>query len=448
MLRSARASLTCVESPRMMRPRTPHTKEPLRYERRPQKPPPTHHSPFRIHAADIFYGRHAANELINSYYHKFFNFRRRASSSEGDRDVKFLSKDITYRLWLKPYAIVPSPQILSDSKKTSSPRRCWFDSVHQCLTHSILIIQFFMLFNYASATHLTNPMAPCKTFGFFTQHNETVTDRCSVWSDDIVPEICSAGTQTRIRILKHVFLFSELQPLSLFEMFSVGLRNTEMWQLSNGEKGSDCISGSINRCTSCFRRISGTLRKLNEAYRSFDTTLSRFDCLPAVDTASATRPFSPNATCDNCKIWYRRWLLVQSLQIWQRPSCINWCYYTQLACPHLAPAKLWDYAGHPSFQCRDMDIDSWRHECDCIHPCDVKGIVSPGVVMGNAPSVQHDFFAAQIHCETRKKECRKRFKQIRKVKSVASSSSSPNSSFYELELFLLLFLLLRFTLLL
>ncbi|EFO96860.1 hypothetical protein CRE_17203 [Caenorhabditis remanei] len=394
-----------------MRPRTPYTKEPLRYERRHQKPPPIPHSPLPSHQKNIFCGRHGAkpSTLIIDFIKSFcVRLRYNVKQTVYSTNTNFLFRNsITKRLWLKPFNIVPSPQILSDSKKTSSPRRCWTNSIHRYLTDSILIIQLFMLFNCASATHLSNTIPPCKTFGFFKQHNETVTDRCSVWSDDIIPEICSAGTQSRIRILKHVFLFPELQPLSLFEMFSVGLRSTDTWQLNTGEKGSDCISGSINRCTSCFRRISGTLRKLNEAYRSFDTTLSRFDCLPAVDTASATRPFSPNATCENCKV--------------------------------------------------NMDIDSWRHECDCIHPCDVKGIVAPGIGMGTAPSVQHDFFAAQIHCETRKKECHKRFKQIRKVKrsetnnvlALSSSSSLPKLSnffFCELALFLLLFL--RFTLLL
>ncbi|PIC15105.1 hypothetical protein B9Z55_022210 [Caenorhabditis nigoni] len=436
-----------------MRPRTPYTKEPLQYKRRPQKPiPAIHHSPFRIHSEDIFYGQPEANPVLPPLPHIFSHLKsllRKVYKTKLKRSdySKFLFlSDITYKIWYRLFSIVPL--LLFDSKKVSYSKRCWTNDLYRSFIHSIFIIHLFMLFNQASSTsYITKQMSPlCKTFGFFTQHNDTVTDRCSVWSDDIIPEICSAGTQSRIRILKHVFLFPELQPLSLFEMFSVGLRNTDMWQLNYGEKGSDCISGSINRCTSCFRRVSGTLRKLNEAYRSFDTTLSRFDCLPAVDTASATRPFSPNATCDNCKIWYRRWLLVQSLQIWQRPSCINWCYYTQLACPHLAPAKLWDYAGHPSFQCRDMDIDSWRHECDCIHPCDVRGIVGSGVAMGNAPSVQHDFFAAQIHCETRKKECHKRFKQIRKLKRSESLDSKSSNVFIGPVLFLLLFL--RFMLLL
>ncbi|CAI2355533.1 unnamed protein product [Caenorhabditis sp. 36 PRJEB53466] len=266
-----------------------------------------------------------------------------------------------------------SPELHEDSKKASSPRRHW-TNILRIVTDSFFIIHLLLLFNSASAAHLPSSNIPCTNFGVFTQRNGTIADRCIIWSDNIIPEICSAGLQSRLRILRHVFLFSELQPLSFFELFSVGMKNADTWQLHSGERGNDCISGSINRCTTCFRKIAGTLGKLNEAYRSFDTTLSRFDCLPAVDTASATRPFSPNATCDNCKIWYRRWLLIHTLQIWQRASCINWCYYTQLACPHLAPAKLWDYAGHPSFQCRDMDIDSWRHECDCIHPCDVKGI--------------------------------------------------------------------------
>ncbi|CAB3399228.1 unnamed protein product [Caenorhabditis bovis] len=242
---------------------------------------------------------------------------------------------------------------------------------------------------------------------FIFQQRVNASEKCTIWSDAEIPELCSAGTQSRLRMLRHIYLFPELQPLSLIDLFGGWKDDNGKWQLQTGEKGNDCIAGSINRCTTCFQRLSGILRKLDEAFKSFDVTLSRFDCLPAVDTASATRPFSPNATCENCKIWYRRWLLVQSLQIWKRPPCVNWCYYTQLACPHLAPAKLWDYAGHPSFQCRDMDIDSWRQECDCVHPCDVKGVVDT-IVTGNAPSFRHDFFAAQVHCETRKKECHTR----------------------------------------
>ncbi|ETN75321.1 hypothetical protein NECAME_12474 [Necator americanus] len=34
---------------------------------------------------------------------------------------------------------------------------------------------------------------------------------------------------------------------------------------------------------------------------SLPTTLLRFDCMPAVDTASATRPFSPNGSCTTCR---------------------------------------------------------------------------------------------------------------------------------------------------
>ncbi|VDM28741.1 unnamed protein product [Toxocara canis] len=81
------------------------------------------------------------------------------------------------------------------------------------------------------------------------------------------------------------------------------------------------------------------------------------------------------------------------LNVWSELPCINWCYYAQLACPHLASSKVADYAGHPSFQCRGkssytansakFEFASCRHffeaeeisavaSCNCIHPCDLR----------------------------------------------------------------------------
>ncbi|CAD6189131.1 unnamed protein product [Caenorhabditis auriculariae] len=290
-----------------------------------------------------------------------------------------------------------------------------------------LRIHLCSLIACVAATHYASLQEPCESASFPGQTHRNDTGQCIFWSEAVIPQLCEQPyTQTRIRMLRHIFVSHELHPLSLFELFAVGWKDggsIYTAQLLPGEKGADCISGTESRCTACFKRVADNIRKLEDAYRSFDTTLSRFDCLLAHDTASATRPFSPNATCNNCKLWYRRWLLVQTLQVWTRQPCINWCYYTQLACPHLAPAKIWDYAGHPSFQCRDMDIDSWRNDCDCVHPCDVKGIVGPGSSAAT-PSFRHDFFAAQIHCKTRKKQCRAR-STAHDRKSVSSTELRP-----------------------
>lgn len=49
-------------------------------------------------------------------------------------------------------------------------------------------------------------------------------------------------------------------------------------------------------------QIDQGLKGVDKAYENFNLTLHRFDCMLAVDTASATRPFSPNGSCTDCKV--------------------------------------------------------------------------------------------------------------------------------------------------
>uniref|UniRef100_A0A1I7YZP1 Uncharacterized protein n=1 Tax=Steinernema glaseri TaxID=37863 RepID=A0A1I7YZP1_9BILA len=196
------------------------------------------------------------------------------------------------------------------------------------------------------------------------------------------------------------------------------LSHTE--HLQPGARGRDCVmsrAGSAE-CGRCFRRIDDNLRQLDVAYRAFNRTLHRFDCMLAVDSSSATRPFSPNGSCTDCKLWYRKWLLVQLVDMWKEPPCINWCYYAQLACPHLATSKVVDYAGHPSFQCRDLHIplsgspsaERSTSSCHCVHPCDLHPERdAPRSARSSADASQavdlFDFFAAREHCSTRRLQC-------------------------------------------
>ncbi|VDK46125.1 unnamed protein product, partial [Cylicostephanus goldi] len=202
---------------------------------------------------------------------------------------------------------------------------------------------------------------------FLQQERRNKSDQCLVWSEQSVSEMCALKPDERIRRLRTTFLFSDLQPISLYSVFAAG-SNSEGWsrRLLSGVRGSDCVRESGERCNACFNRLATALRRLDDAYRSFDQS------------------------------WYKRWLLVQTVSIWREPPCVNWCYYAQLACPHLATSKVVDYAGHPSFQCRegsgalplltwaisDLDIplpqEPEASRCGCVHPCDLRGIVTDG----------------------------------------------------------------------
>uniref|UniRef100_A0A183C4K0 PUM-HD domain-containing protein n=1 Tax=Globodera pallida TaxID=36090 RepID=A0A183C4K0_GLOPA len=86
--------------------------------------------------------------------------------------------------------------------------------------------------------------------------------------------------------------------------------------------------------------------------------------------------------------WYRKWLLVNLVDIWKHPPCINWCYYTQLACPHLATNKVVEFAGHPVFLCKDqrLSVDQRPLNCSCFHPCDMVQDRLPGSLPPPPPS--------------------------------------------------------------
>ncbi|PAV77158.1 hypothetical protein WR25_14080 [Diploscapter pachys] len=293
------------------------------------------------------------------------------------------------------------------------------------------------------------PQKPCVAFhplrnsyqneeiiGIYSQvHNQSLLppSQCLVWTSSSPHQLCTVNEEKRFQLLKATYLFPELQPISLYEIFTAGAGPGESLasRLKLGVEGIDCIRDDADKCESCYIELDKTIRKLDEAYRSFNATLHRFDCLPAVDTSSATRPFSPNGTCDNCKVWYRRWLLVQKIGLWRYPPCINWCYYAQLACPHLAPYKIWDFAGHPSFQCRDFDIyatddtDAW---CSCIHPCDLKGIVPTNQPIVPTPS-GHDFYAARQHCEARRRQCRSTAHDRHRARQKSKATSPRHVSF-------------------
>ncbi|KAK0407073.1 hypothetical protein QR680_018982 [Steinernema hermaphroditum] len=271
--------------------------------------------------------------------------------------------------------------------------------------------------------------------------NQTVEDRgplkntCFVWTASAISDLCERNRWQRLQLMRDISLFQAdcehaAANVQLSELFRLDWRSiksdtdllSHTEHLQPGDRGRDCVMSRAGsqECSRCFHRLSDNLRQLDVAYNAFNRTLHRFDCMLAVDSSSATRPFSPNGSCTDCKLWYRKWLLVQLVDMWKEPPCINWCYYAQLACPHLATSKVVDYAGHPSFQCRDLHIplsgspsaERSTSSCHCVHPCDLHPerdpLRSARSSAGGAQAVDlFDFFAAREHCSTRRQQCEK-----------------------------------------
>ncbi|TKR82100.1 hypothetical protein L596_015873 [Steinernema carpocapsae] len=273
-------------------------------------------------------------------------------------------------------------------------------------------------------------------------HRSRDRPTCFVWSHSAIDDLCERSRWQRLLLMREISLFQAdcdhaAANVQLVELFRINftevtsetdlLSGTEHLQL--GVRGRDCVMArpGSRECSRCFHRLNDNLLQLDVAYKAFNKTLHRFDCMLAVDSSSATRPFSPNGSCTDCKLWYRKWLLVQLVDMWKEPPCINWCYYAQLACPHLATSKVVDYAGHPSFQCRDLHIplsgssstERSTSSCHCVHPCDLhperdplprstraSSSSAPAAADGSAVDL-FDFFAAREHCSTRKAQCDK-----------------------------------------
>lgn len=282
---------------------------------------------------------------------------------------------------------------------------------------------------------------------------------CYVWSSVAPNDLCKLTPWARYHFLQQISIFNRdcseennIKAVQLFRLTGMHITDeedlrTQAQFLQDGIEGQACIlapAGS-QQCLSCFQKVDQGLKEVDKAYAKFNLTLHRFDCMLAVDTASATRPFSPVGSCADCKNRYRKWLLVHFLDIWSLPPCINWCYYAQLACPHLATSKVVDYAGHPSFQCRDLYISqmsapkvlastrrttssssrsrnqfSTASTCECLHPCDIEEFDSlvdtKFISQQNLPrsysnfipltsNEDNDFFPAWQHCKIRRRIC-------------------------------------------
>ncbi|GMR32063.1 hypothetical protein PMAYCL1PPCAC_02258, partial [Pristionchus mayeri] len=207
----------------------------------------------------------------------------------------------------------------------------------------------------------------------------SLTPSCFAWSSESPHFLCEVkGEARRERMAQMHLLYGENETsVTVLDMLLSNSSSSSLPRLRMGVYGSDCLKDDLQKCTACFRRIDDSMLRLSSARSSFEHALNRFDCLPAIDTASATRPFSPNASCRVCKMWYKRWLASELLGVWSVRPCIDWCYSAQLACPHLATSRVVDYAGHPSFQCTDLNIPlASSSPCSCVHPCDITGIVN------------------------------------------------------------------------
>ncbi|KAF7638712.1 Serine/threonine-protein phosphatase [Meloidogyne graminicola] len=203
---------------------------------------------------------------------------------------------------------------------------------------------------------------------------------CHIWNKKSPSELCSLNKWERIKKMNELSLFTICANESTLNLF---VENN----FKIGQLGQSCILGNSHssECLICFERLGKSLEKLEKIFWSFSQLLQRFDCRQQQyfenkkekqkQQISTTRPFSPNTTCDNCAEWYKKWLLVNLLDIWKKKVCINWCYYTQLACPHLATNKVVEFAGHPVFLCKDQMLSTKTTknilDCSCFHPCDL-----------------------------------------------------------------------------
>ena len=141
---------------------------------------------------------------------------------------------------------------------------------------------------------------------------------CHVWNRHSPSDLCNKNPWSRIRHIRQLSVWStdcEKSNVQIGELFYLSwakikseadlISHTE--HLKPGIGGRDCILGAArsDECLACFNRMDTNILMMERAYEAFNHTLRRFDCTIAVDASSATRPFSPNGTCDDCKVSWR-----------------------------------------------------------------------------------------------------------------------------------------------
>ncbi|KAI6173748.1 Two pore potassium channel protein sup-9 [Aphelenchoides besseyi] len=268
---------------------------------------------------------------------------------------------------------------------------------------------------------------------------------CHVWTRHTPHDLCARGRWARIRLMRSLSLFSrdcdtEEDNIQLGELFRLDWQSLKSEadllegsdHLRDGDNGRGCILGAANsaECNRCFNKIGSALEAVTRAYDSFARVLYRFDCGLAVDSASATRPFSPNGTCHDCKRWYRKWLLVQLVPVWRDPPCINWCFYAQLACPHLATIRVIStYRNdHPNKNRGPMVLLRARAFIHAIFHGKIRTIsrrISKSIASWNRDRTI--FFADSDHCASRAKYCAAQKRRIALLSDGSSSSTKLTS---------------------
>lgn len=143
------------------------------------------------------------------------------------------------------------------------------------------------------------------------------TSMCHVWTRHTPSDLCERGLWARLKLLREISLFSrdcdsEADNVQLGQFFRLDWRRLQSARdlgphsehLLDGVEGRSCVLGAANsdECLRCFRRVGEGLAQLDRAYQAFSKVLRRFDCELALDPGSATRPFSPNGTCADCKV--------------------------------------------------------------------------------------------------------------------------------------------------
>uniref|UniRef100_A0A914ZCB7 Uncharacterized protein n=1 Tax=Parascaris univalens TaxID=6257 RepID=A0A914ZCB7_PARUN len=147
-------------------------------------------------------------------------------------------------------------------------------------------------------------------------HREPI---CYVWSSTAPTDLCRLGSWARLKRLREMSVFhrdcTESDNIQVAQLFRLDWRriktesdlHANLEHLRPGVDARDCLLARAGtaECQKCFQKMDKSFSDVEKAYDKFNATLHRFDCMLAVDTASATRPFSPNGSCADCKSRFR-----------------------------------------------------------------------------------------------------------------------------------------------
>ncbi len=139
--------------------------------------------------------------------------------------------------------------------------------------------------------------------------------KCLLLNEHTIKYLCEMDSWARLQKFRYTLVLPNVTEESGIYLYGLFLLDRQRWEsefdlqgsipkskhLRKGEYGRDCLLAEgeeSGKCNRCLQRILSKLEQLEEAFHSFNASLTQFDC--SLDVV--TQRFSANSSCAECLV--------------------------------------------------------------------------------------------------------------------------------------------------